>query len=1009
MSRIPEAEIERIKLEVAVERLAAGAGVVLGRQGDDLIGACPFCEAADAMSISPGPNLWRCRACGVGGSVIDWVMRAEGVAFRHAVELLRDGHTPTRLDGRPPARSSVAKLAAPFAPELSDGDLLERVVGFYHQALLESPDARTYLAERCVADGDAVERFGLGFSNRTLGYRVPHSQRSEGKALRTRMIDLGVYRASGHEHYSGSLVVPVRDDHGQVVQLYGRKIGKALRKGTPLHMWLPGDHRRPIWNAEAMSASDEVIVCEGIVDALTLWCAGFRNAIAPGHPAGFGTDLAVVLAEHRVRRVLIGFDADGDGDTAADALAVELLAAGIECYRLHLARGSDVNGLARRSKSPTDALGRVIRAAVWMGTGTPPRHRSMSTDPAGAEVTEPAVVSVVPPGPDPDVVPHVDGDELIVVLGDRRWRVRGLRRNTSFDALRVNVLVSIVGAERFHVDTLDLYAARARAAFIKATGDELSLQDDVVKRDLGRVLFAVEREVESLIADAQTPKHVVVELDDDERAAALELLGDPKLIDRLVSDFARAGVVGEATNCLVGYLAATSRLLDRPLAVIVQSTSAAGKSQLMDAVLSFMPAEGLVRFSAMTGQSLYYLGERDLAHKVLAVAEEEGAERASYALKLLQSEGEISIASTGKDTASGRLVTHEYRVTGPTAIFLTTTAIDVDEELLNRCLVLSVDEDRAQTRAIHVRQRRAHTLDGIIENRRRDEVLDVWRNAQRLLEPVVVVNPFADRLGFTDGRTRTRRDHVKYLTLIQAITLLHQHQRPRKTATVEGHTVTYIEATIDDIALANRLAHEVLGRSLDELPPQTRRLVDALDGMVTGIGEHRDVKRENVRFTRREVREHTGWSDFQLRTHLGRLVELEFVAVHRGGRGQSFVYELVWDGHGGGAPHLPGLVDVDNLGDPHAYDSNCEGSGGQFEGGSSPHRAGVVPPSSTPENGRSPASSRHNGTDRPKTTTGPNGKRPVEVIAAPEPITTNGADGDTGDRDVDGGPVEGVA
>ena len=103
-----------------------------------------------------------------------------------------------------------------------------------------------------------------------------------------------------------------------------------------------------------------------------------------------------------------------------------------------------------------------------------------------------------------------------------------------------------------------------------------------------------------------------------------------------------------------------------------------------------------------------------LAHKVLAVAEEEGAGRASYALKLLQSDGELSIASTGKDPATGRLVTNVYTVTGPAAIFLTTTATDVDEELLNRCLVLAVDEGREQTRAIHDRQRAAQTLDGLL-------------------------------------------------------------------------------------------------------------------------------------------------------------------------------------------------------------------------------------------------------------------------------------------------------
>ena len=166
------------------------------------------------------------------------------------------------------------------------------------------------------------------------------------------------------------------------------------------------------------------------------------------------------------------------------------------------------------------------------------------------------------------------------------------------------------------------------------------------------------------------------------------------------------------------------------------------------------------------------MGETDLSHKVLAVSEEEGAERASYALKLLQSEGELSIASTGKDGTSGRLVTHTYRVRGPVAIFLTTTSVEVDEELLNRCLVLSVDEDREQTRAIHERQRERETLDGLVAERDRRAVLKVHQDAQRLLEPVAVVNPFATRLGFSDARTRTRRDHVKYLTLIRAIALV---------------------------------------------------------------------------------------------------------------------------------------------------------------------------------------------------------------------------------------------
>ena len=118
-----------------------------------------------------------------------------------------------------------------------------------------------------------------------------------------------------------------------------------------------------------------------------------------------------------------------------------------------------------------------------------------------------------------------------------------------------------------------------------------------------------------------------VELSAEEEAEAKELLLAPDLIQRLTAKFASAGLVGEQTNVLASYLACTSRKLDKPLAIIIQSTSAAGKSALMEAVLSFFPSEEQIKYSAMTGQSLYYLGEKNLKHKILAIVEEEGAEK----------------------------------------------------------------------------------------------------------------------------------------------------------------------------------------------------------------------------------------------------------------------------------------------------------------------------------------------------------------------------------------------
>jgi DNA primase catalytic core len=975
MARIPDHEVERLKEDVSLQRLVELAGVELRAQGKDLVGLCPFHEdRSPSLVISPAKNLWHCLgACQAGGSVIDWVMRAEGVSFRHAVELLRDGIAPSPLasgNGRAAVRSTVTRLPSPLEVGADDRELLERVVAFYAQTLRESPDALAYLERRGLHHPELLERFRLGYANRTLGYRLPAKNRQAGAELRGRLQRLGVLRESGHEHLSGSLVIPVEDPDGTIVQLYGRKVRDDLRPGTPAHLYLPGP-RRGVFNHGAFLASSEVIVCESLIDALSFWVHGHRNVTAAYGADGFTDEHLRALHDNEVGRVLIAFDRDEAGDRGAIKLAERLGGQGIECFRVLFPTGRDANAFASSVDDPPGALAELLRSAVWLGAGRPPQRPAAPEPdvdvaaaveelvgqehsngdrpvrPAPLSVAEPPPASPVPPGPPAGPLVELAGDELRVAIDERHWRIRGLAKATSFEVLRLNVLVAREDPRRghvFHVDSLDLYSARARGLFARQAADELGLAEELVAKDLGRVLLVCEEHAEQAVRAAQQPSQPEVQLSEDEREQALELLRDPGLVERIAGDFERVGVVGEQTNCLVGYLAAVSRKLDRPLAVILQSTSAAGKSALQEAVLAMVPAEERVQFSAMTGQSLFYMGESDLQHKVLAVAEEEGAERAAYALKLLQSEGELSIASTGKEPATGRLVTHAYRVKGPVAIFLTTTAVDVDEELLNRCIVLTVDEDREQTRAIHERQRERETLTGLLAGRERAAVLKVHQDAQRLLEALPVVNPYATRLTFSDARTRTRRDHLKYLTLIRAIALLHQHQRPRKSASVEGRQVAYIEVTAEDVRLANRLAHRVLGRSLDELPPGTRRLLDLIEQHVAGEATERGIVRERVRFTRRVLREHLGWGDTQLKVHLARLVSLELVWVHRGPHGAS-LYELAWDGDSQDSqPHLAGLIDPDQLDTEHVYDADRSGLESDRSGGGRPPVGGRSAP-----------------------------------------------------------------
>ncbi|MEO8024784.1 hypothetical protein [Polaromonas sp.] len=518
--------------------------------------------------------------------------------------------------------------------------------------------------------------------------------------------------------------------------------------------------------------------------------------------------------------------------------------------------------------------------------------------------------------------------------GARSWRVRGLEKNLSPDVLKVNVRIAIASADggAFHVDTLDLYNAKQRGHFAGQAAAETGVDERHLKADLGRVLMALESVQDEAIAEVLQPTPTE-KMSEAEQSDAMALLKTPDLPARILADFEAAGVVGEATNKLVGYLAAVSRKLDRPLAVVIQSSSAAGKSSLMDAILSFVPEEERVQYSAMTGQSLFYMGQTNLKHKILAIAEEEGAHRASYALKLLQSEGELTIASTGTDPATGNLITQEYKVEGPMSLFMTTTAIDIDEELMNRCLVLSVDEAREQTRAIHKLQRERRTLAGLTKKHEKTAILTVHRNAQRLLRPLAVVNPWADQLTFLDDRTRTRRDHEKYLTLIDTIALLHQHQRQIKSASVADKTIEYIEASLADIELANRIAHEVLGTSLDELPPQTRRVLASVHILVQDKEKAQGLPQRDIRFSRSEVRSAAALSDTQARIHLERLAALEYVLVHRGQRGQSYEYELLHDGAARAGAHLSGLIDTAQLA---STNSSSRGQVGQFAAPSRP-------------------------------------------------------------------------
>jgi hypothetical protein len=185
-------------------------------------------------------------------------------------------------------------------------------------------------------------------------------------------------------------------------------------------------------------------------------------------------------------------------------------------------------------------------------------------------------------------------------------------------------------------------------------------------------------------------------------------------------------------------------------------------------------------------------------------------------------------------------------------------------------------------------------LEGIMERRARPRIMRTHQNVQRLIRPLVVRNPYAKDLVFGSTRLRSRRDHQKYLDLINVMALVHQYQRPIKSAQdIDGQPFQYIEVTRDDIARVDAIMREVLEQSTDDLWPASRRMLAMLEAWAQELPFANGKTRH---WTRREIREKTAWSDTQVRMVLGQLVEFEYlVQIGQGGRGNLVHYRLADD------------------------------------------------------------------------------------------------------------------
>jgi DNA primase len=874
--------IERIKSANELASVVAERGIELKRKGRQLVASCPFHQEKTAsFNVSSAKGLFHCFGCGVSGDVIGFVTKHDKVSFSGALETLarRAGldlgrlmEERSRIQQRmplvaltPPRNGKPAAVSRPSAegapPHGTPATaILSRVVEHYHRSFCERQDAQAYLAGRGLTDHDLLRALKVGYADGSLLKLIP----KEGE-VRDELVRLGVITPEGRELLGGCVVVPIPDPlTGQWTNLYGRGVK------TPRHCYLPGP-LRGVLNFQAARMSPEVVLTESVLDALSFHQAGIGLAIPIYGVNGFTPDHFDLLKREGVKRVVLALDNDDAGRKGTEALKGKLEAAGIAVRTASFPEGiKDANELlVSRNGDAGQIFRQILDAAV-----SAPSARSAPPSPSEAL-------------PSPEAVAAREDGELTLLRAGLAYRAR------AYPALlgRLRATVRVSRGAAFHVDTIDLYASRSRAEFARRGAKALSVEASAVEADLLALLVEAEKAAEEDERQGEATA-APAPMSEAERAEALALLRREDLLDQVARDIDALGYVGEDTNKRLLYLVAVSRKLEDPLSAIVMSQSGAGKSGLTEVIERLTPPEDVVLLTRLTPQSLYYTEPGFLDRKLVIVEERYGSIEADYSIRVLQSRKKLIAAAPVKDPQSGNMRTKVFTVEARAAFIEATTASSVNHENATRCFELQMDESAEQTRRIHERMSLLRTEDGLRLRREAEATCRRHWNAQRLLEPLPVVIPFADKLSFPSSWLRTRRDYARFLNLIEVSAFLHQHQRERRAGV--------IVASLADYALAYDLAAEVLSDTLSDLKKPLRQAYERIRGLALEA---------DGSLSRRQIREALDEPDSTVRRWLAELVELEYLAISEAGqKGQGKTTRYLVLERGERSPRILGLL-----------------------------------------------------------------------------------------------------
>jgi DNA primase catalytic core len=863
--------IQHLKQKTDLLKLFEHYGHKPSKHGASYKILCPFHnEETPSLSINVKRSLWQCFGCGAAGDALSLIQKIESLSFADAAKKLAHFNgisenalflekTKMQLNSAVKEKTTPngGAVMEPRTPNLE----LRTIAKIYHQTFLNNSSAKNYLCSRGITNEKLFSNHQIGFADGSL----LDTLRADNKTLATR-VESGILLDNHRERFLNCIVFPLFDHAGNVASFYGRHIDKPAG-----HFYLPGS-RSGIFNLKRLQEGKSVdyppsarsslslskgryplIITESIIDALSFINQGLDNVLPLYGTNGFTADHLQLIQEIKPAEIILALDGDDQGQHAAQRLKEKLssdLPFSFNCHIVVFPDNQDANEFFM-ANSKNDFLKLSTNLESPANTALKEKNTNPSVE---------SVKSV-----------KISGSDIII-------------KHAELKSGRLAVTLKIENTEtkRFILDTFNLYSQKHRDTLLSELAKLFQKSKEELQPDLDALIARAEQRA-SARQPEQPVAHVISEAD---KQAALDFLKNPDILNLIAADYEAIGYTGEMANKQLAYLVMTSRKLKNPLSLVIMSNSAAGKSSLQAATLKFCPTDEAKHFTRLTQQSLYYLGEESIKHKFISIEEDEGAQEAQYSLKTLLSSKVLNVASTSQDPITGKRKADEYKTEGPVAVMLSTTSPELESEMASRTLIITIDESTEQTQRIHHHQRSARMLSGRIQTLQKEAVVSKHRNAQRLLDPaLIVINNFASQLEFPSDRLKHRRTQEQYLDLIDTIAFLRQFQKTKKTEQSLGFS--YVEVDKADISLANSIFHALMGHSVDDLKPTTRKLLDFIFNWCK--------QNKTEEFTRRQIREANKWSNTHLHNHLQALMELEYLLPAKS-NASKFAYLLLYDG-----------------------------------------------------------------------------------------------------------------